>query len=102
MPTSLTEPQRKHLRRLAQRLRPVVRVGQNGLSAPVMAEIERALEHHELIKLSLRLGDRAVRAGAIGRIAEATGAELVQGIGNAAVFFRANPRKQRPLSLPEP
>jgi RNA-binding protein len=86
----LSEKQKKHLRRLAHALSPVVRLGQSGLTDAVVGEMDRALDHHELIKVSLRIGDREARDLAIAALAGRTLSECVQRIGHVGVFFRKN------------
>ena len=78
----------KTLRGRAHDLQPVVRIGQAGLTDNVLREIERALWDHELIKISMRTGDRADRDAAITQICEETGADRIDRIGNAAVLYR--------------
>lgn len=48
---NLSTKQKQHLKGLAHPLKPVVLLGSNGLTEGVLAEIEQALEHHELIKV---------------------------------------------------
>ena len=60
-PAKLSERQRKHLRALAHALRPVIRLGNAGLTPAVTAETARALEDHELIKVKAPGGDRGAR-----------------------------------------
>jgi RNA-binding protein len=67
-------------------------VAEKGLSENVMAEIESALEHHELIKVKLK-SDREKRAEWIADISGRCGAEVVHSIGQVASFFRRNPEK---------
>ena len=95
---SLTNPQQKYLRGLTHNLNPVVMVGDKGLTEAVLAEIESALAHHELIKVKLR-GERDDRQRWIQEITETTGAETVHGIGQVASFYRRNPEKPR-IALP--
>lgn len=90
---SLSPRQKKHLRGLTHTLQPVVTVADKGLTDNVMAEIETALDHHELIKIKLRC-DRETRASHIEEIARRCAAERVQVIGQTASFFRRNPKKQ--------
>jgi RNA-binding protein len=97
---TLTSREIRHLRGLSHKLHPVVTVGEKGLSGPVMAEIESALEHHELIKVKLR-SDRDTRASWVKTIAAASGAELVHAIGQVACFFRRN-ADQPVIDLPDP
>ena len=87
----LSEAQRKHLRRLGHDRNPIVLVGQAGLSANLVAELDRALRDHELVKVRARVGDRAERDRILVELATATGSELVQRIGHVALFYRRNP-----------
>ncbi len=91
----LTDQQKKYLRRLGHGLKPVVMVGESGLSAAVLKEVERALSHHELIKIRVRVGDRGHRDAAIARICDETKAQLVVRIGHVALLFRRNAEKPR-------
>jgi len=84
----LSEKQRKHLRRLAHPLSPIVMLGNAGLTDAVAAELERALGDHELVKVSARLGDRAARNAALAALANRTASELVQRVGHVGVFYR--------------
>ena len=88
----LKAAQKKNLRGLAHHLKPVVTVADKGLSETVIAEIERALNDHELIKIKLR-SDRDKRKVWTSSIAEQCKAELVQTIGQVACFYRKNPDK---------
>ena len=94
----LSARQKKHLRGLSHALHPVVTVAEKGLSENVMAEIESALNHHELIKVKLR-ADRETRGEWTEQIATRCGAERVHSIGQVACFYRRNP--ERPvIALP--
>lgn len=95
---SLTNAQKKFLRGLTHDLQPVVMIADKGLTDNVMAELESALEHHELIKVKLR-GDRDSRGEWVEAIVERTGGELVHRIGQVAAFYRRNPDKPR-INLP--
>ncbi|MGH8176232.1 MAG: ribosome assembly RNA-binding protein YhbY [Steroidobacter sp.] len=95
----LTEKQKKHLRGLAHGRDPVVMIGQSGLSPGVANELEIALGAHELVKVRARVGDREQRDAILSGLAEQTGSELIQRIGNVGVFYR--PHKERPrIMLP--
>lgn len=100
---SLTDTQKKFLRGRGHALNPVVTVGDAGLTPAVLAELEAALAHHELLKVKLRAGDRALRDEYISRIGAELGAELVQQIGYVALFYRDNPEKpsQNKIALPK-
>ena len=95
---SLTNRQLRHLRGLTHHLKPVVMVGDKGLSENVMAEIETALNHHELVKIKLR-SDRETRSSWTDEIVRSCNAEPVHSIGQVACFFRRN-RKKPVIELP--
>lgn len=95
----LNAAQVRHLRSLAHHLKPVVLLGQHGLTEAVMAEIELALEHHELIKVRVPGMDREDKQDVIEVICERTGADLVQAIGHMAVLFRKRVKDSQ-ISLP--
>ena len=84
----LSEKQKKHLRRLAHPLSPVVMLGNAGLTDAVVNELERALTDHELVKVSARVGDRVARNAALDALAARTSAALVQRVGHVGVFYR--------------
>ena len=84
--------QKRFLRGITHHLNPVVMIGEKGLSENVLTELERALDHHELIKVKLRT-DRASRAAIIQQISEQFGAEIVHKIGQVACFYRRNQEK---------
>ncbi|OIO69332.1 MAG: ribosome assembly RNA-binding protein YhbY [Zetaproteobacteria bacterium CG_4_9_14_3_um_filter_49_83] len=88
---SLSSKQRKELRAAAHHLKPVVRVGQNGVSEGVIAEADQALTIHELIKVHVQGEDREERKQDAERLCAATRAELVTNIGKIFVVYRANP-----------
>lgn len=88
----LKAAQKKNLRGQAHHLKPIVTVAAKGLSEMVVAEIERALNDHELIKVKLR-GDREQRKAWVLSIAEQCKAELVHSIGQVACFYRKHPEK---------
>lgn len=90
MPLKAT--QKKNLRAQAHHLKPIVIVADKGLSETVVAEIERALNDHELIKVKLR-GDRDMRKAWAQRIAGLCKAEFIQSIGQVACFYRKHPEK---------
>ncbi len=96
---ALSIKQRKHLKALAHHRKPVVQVGNAGITAAVIKEIELALGHHELLKIRLPGVERDARTEMLKKICEATGADAVQEIGRVAVIYR---RAEKPrLKLPE-
>ena len=87
----LTPSERKSLKAKAHKLEPVVQIGAKGLTEEVIAEIDRALNAHELIKVRAGALDRDARDDAFGSICERTGAESVQQVGKVCVLFRKKP-----------
>lgn len=96
----LSERQKKYLRRLGHALNPVVALGNNGLTDAVVAEMDRALTDHELIKVRARVGERDDRNATLDVLAERTRSQLVQRIGNVGVFYRRHPTLAR-IILPD-
>jgi RNA-binding protein len=86
----LTASQRKALKARAHKLEPVVQIGAKGLTDEVVAEIDRALKVHELIKVRAGGLERGERDQALGSICEKTGAQAVQQVGKVFVLFRKN------------
>jgi RNA-binding protein len=84
----LTSKQRSRLRSLAHEREPVVITGQRGLTPAVLAEIETALAHHELIKIRLGSTDREERERMTQEICEKTASAWVQNIGRIAIIYR--------------
>jgi RNA-binding protein len=96
---------KKRLRAEAHSHKPVIIVGQAGLTSAVLAEIEIALDCHELLKVRIR-AEREDRKTISDEIVAATGAELIQMIGQIAVLYRPNPekmiKKAAPFKKPKP
>ena len=97
---ALTERQKKHLRRLGHELHPIVLVGQKGLTSGVAEELRLALEHHELVKLRARVGDREKRDSVLDELARLTGSEFIYRIGNVGLFYKKNSKLPKIL-LPD-
>ncbi len=96
---TLSESQKKYLRGLGHGLKPVVMIGDAGLTEAVLSEFNGCLEHHELIKVRVKVGDRSERDRIITKLCDSGHAELVQRIGNMALLYRENPEKKR-IRLP--
>ncbi len=95
--------QRKYLRGVAHGLKPVVFIGQKGLTPEVLSSTEKALLRHELIKLKFNdFKEKDEKAEISGRIEKETGAENVGMIGHTVVFYRQqeDPEKRK-ISLPQ-
>ena len=84
---SLSPRERTHLKGRAHSLEPVVRIGHAGLTEPLVAEVDRALTAHELIKVKVE-GERDAREEIGDSLAEGTNAAVVQRVGKVLVLWR--------------
>ena len=84
---SLTEKQKRELRGRGHALKPVVSIGNSGLSKAVLRELELSLEHHELMKVRIGGADRDERRQILDRICTTFDIELVQAIGHIALLY---------------
>lgn len=91
---NLNEHQKKYLRGLGHQMKPLIMVGDAGLSESVLAEYESTLDHHELIKVRVRVGDRDARDEIINKLCEDSAAQLIQRTGNVALLYRPNLKKK--------
>ena len=92
---TLTPSQKRHLKALAHHRKPVVIIGNHGVTPGVSQEIDQALNHHELIKIRVNAEDRDARERMIEELCVGSDATLVQRIGHIAVLFRRNADKPR-------
>ena len=97
MSSALSNAQKRYLRGLAHDLKPVVMVGAKGVGPSLLAELDQALELHELIKVRVSAEDREQRDAATAALVEGSGAELVSRIGHVAVLYRRS--KDKPLVI---
>ncbi|TCS38207.1 ribosome assembly RNA-binding protein YhbY [Reinekea marinisedimentorum] len=95
---SLKQEQKKRLRTIGHKLNPIVMIGEKGLTDTVMAEINRALDDHELIKVKVVAEDREDKKAMIEELVAETGAELVQTIGHIALLLRKSDEPNPKLS----
>lgn len=95
---TLSTKQKQYLKGLAHHLNPVVMLGGNGLTEGVLAEIDNALSHHELIKVKVSGADRETKQLIIDAIVRETQAEAVQTIGHVVVLYRESEEKK--ITLP--
>lgn len=95
----LSNSQVRHLRGLTHSLKPTVMVGGKGLTDAVVAELELALSHHELVKVQIAGDDRAARAQIAADLAVRTQSETVQKIGKMVCLYRRHPEQPK-LELP--
>lgn len=92
---TLTPKERQTLKGRAHKLNPVVLLGNAGLSEPVLKEIDRALQAHELIKIRVPNDDEAERHRISIEIASRLGAARVQSIGKVLVLYRPAPESEQ-------
>lgn len=97
MTAPLTNPQKRYLRGLAHDLKPVILVGAKGPGEPLLAELDLALERHELLKVKFAADDRETRDVWIEALVVGSGAALVGRIGNVAIVYRRS--KDKPLII---
>ncbi len=95
---SLTQEQKKQFKSIGHHLKPIVTVADNGLTEGVLAELDRALNDHELIKIQLRLAEREDRKAIIDDLCQKSSSILVQSIGKVALIYRKNPQPNKNLS----
>jgi len=95
---NLSTKQKQHLKGLAHNLKPVVLMGANGLTEAVLAEIEIALDYHELIKIKVASEDKETKELIIDAVIRETKAEKVQTIGKVLVLYRQT--DNRKIELP--
>ncbi len=99
---NLIGSERRYLRSLAHHLQPIVHIGKTGVTPGVLAEIDRALEHHELIKVRF-LDFKEEKKALSQTIAAETHGEMVGLVGHIAIFYRQHPEpEKRCVSFPTP
>ncbi|HKM36852.1 MAG TPA: ribosome assembly RNA-binding protein YhbY [Thiopseudomonas sp.] len=95
---SLTQEQKKQFKSIGHHLKPIVTIADNGLTESVLAELDRALNDHELIKIQLRLAERDDRKAIVDELCQKSSSLLVQSIGKVALIYRKNPQPNKNLS----
>jgi RNA-binding protein len=86
----LTGGQARFLRALGHHLKPVVLIGKDGITTPVLAAVDEALASHELIKIKLQEGCLLGKDEAARQLAETTGAAIAQLLGRTILLYRAS------------
>ena len=89
---ALTKKQTKHLRALANSLKPLFYVGKNDLTEAAIKQADETIEKHELIKCAVQDGSELTAKEAAEQLAEQLGADVVQTIGNRFVIYRRSKR----------
>lgn len=97
---TLTPTQKKFLRGLAHGLNPVIIIGAQGVTDSLMAELNKSLTHHELLKVKMAAGERDDRKAIIDYVTTHTKAKLVQSVGKMFVIYRARVKNPE-LVLPK-
>ncbi len=95
----LSNKQKQYLKGLAHSIKPVVQLGNNGLTEGVVAEIDNALSHHELIKIKVPTDDREQKQLIMEAIIRETNAIKLQVIGHTMVMFRQSEEKK--IAIPK-
>lgn len=95
----LTQKQRRHLKGLVHHLKPVVMIGQHGITDSLLAELDAALLAHELIKIRISGAERDERRQAVEQLCQSSGAELIHTIGHTAALYRRHPKHPK-IALP--
>ncbi|NQZ83391.1 MAG: ribosome assembly RNA-binding protein YhbY [Colwellia sp.] len=91
---NLNKKQIQYLKGLAHALKPVVLLGNNGLTEAVVAEIDYALGHHELIKIKIPTDDRETKGLIVEAICRETNATKIQLIGKTVIIYRQSEEKK--------
>lgn len=91
MPDPMTARERAHLKARAHALEPVVHAGSSGVSDTLVAEVDRALTAHELIKVKVGVDDRKARVAIGDEICARTGATAVHRVGKVLILWRPRP-----------
>ena len=91
MAQALTARERAHLKARAHALAPVVQAGNAGVTDTLVAEVDRALTAHELIKMKVNVDDREKRVAIGDEISARTGATAVHRVGKVVILWRPRP-----------
>ena len=91
MEKNLSNVEKKALRKKAHSLKPVVMIGQHGLTDAVLADVDIALNAHDLIKIRIRGADKNKRAEQCAQIEHQLNSEVVHQIGGITVLYRPAP-----------
>lgn len=90
---ALTPENLKKYRTIGHDLNPIVTIATKGLTESVEAEISRALDDHELVKIKVAINDRALRKDTVAHCCKNLNAEVVQEIGKVALIYRVSTKK---------
>jgi RNA-binding protein len=94
----ISPERKKEFRTIGHKLNPIVIVASKGLSDGVLAELNRALDDHELIKVKIALEERDDRKALVAELETLTHVELIQEIGKIVLLYRHNKKADPKLS----
>ncbi len=97
----LTSKQRAYLRSIAAEYETIFQIGKGGVTEVMCKEIGEALRKRELIKLKVLENSGWIAREAADAVAEQTGADVVQVIGNKFVLFKRNPKEPVIENIPK-
>lgn len=86
----LSKEQRQYLKGLAHHLKPVILVGDKGITDALISECKNSILHHELMKVRVAGTDREARDAAMTELAEALNATIIQKIGHVLTLYKRN------------
>ena len=92
--------QKKYLRKLGHQLKPVIFIGNSGLSESVLTELSSTINHHELIKVKIKASNRIIRNQIVDEICKKISTQLVTQIGSIALIYKRNPENPK-IKLPK-
>ena len=92
--------QKKYLRKLGHQLKPVILIGNSGLSESVLTELSSTINHHELIKVKIKASNRIIRNQIVDEICKKISTQLVTQIGGIALIYKKNPETPK-IKLPK-
>jgi len=97
----LNRKQQDFLKKKAHHLKPVVTIGNAGLTDSVVKEIDSSLEHHELLKIKTNAEDKNELRALANTICEQLKARYVLSIGRIIAIYRpAKKRSAANITLP--
>lgn len=96
---ALSNKQKQYLKGLAHNLKPIVQLGNNGLTEGVVAEIDNALSYHELIKVKVPSDDKEEKSLIMAAIVGETKSIHVQSIGHTLILYRRSDEAK--INLPK-
>lgn len=94
----LSTERKKQFRALGHKLNPIVTIADHGLTDGVKAELNRALDDHELIKVKLAVSEREDRKEAVEQLQALPGVQVIQQVGKVALLYRPNKKPNPKLS----